>query len=187
MTVVFFVLGLALVIPAVADAQQDSSIYVIPDQIAALPGGDSASNPALCTQAESGGDLYLTLYAGNGGQGAVRWCDSLVAGDATVPVDPGTDLPHTGPEAVVSTCAVYMPDPGQPGMYSWGTVWSTPRGMDDAVDQCALLSAELTVTWRAGLQPADGEVIPVECADGWTTSRGAQPDACAQHGGVDSD
>ncbi|HEY2593903.1 MAG TPA: hypothetical protein VGK33_08385 [Chloroflexota bacterium] len=148
---------------------------MIPSEMAALPGGDAAPDRALCTQVESGGNVYLILYAGHGGQGAKRWCDSLVAGEATAPVNPGLDLPHAGPDAVVSTCALFMADPGDPSMYSWGTVWSSPQGMDDAVDQCSLISAELLVTWRAGLQPTASGVVPVSCADGWTTSRETNP------------
>jgi hypothetical protein len=155
--------------------------------MAALPSVDGAPNRSLCTQAEITGSVYLALYAGDGGQGAARWCESLVASDATVSVDPGQDLPHTGPDAVVATCALFMADPGQPGMYSWGSVWSTTQGTDDAVDRCSLLSAELAVTWRDGLEPTAGAVYPVECADGWTTSRGNQPDACSRHGGVGFD
>jgi hypothetical protein len=142
---------------------------------------------ALCTQAESDNSVYLALYAGNGGPGAERWCATLLATHDTVGVDPGQDLPHDGPNAVVSECAMLMPDPEHPDLYSWGAVWSTLQGLDDAVDQCSLLGSTLPVTWREGLQPAVANVVPVQCNDGWASARGSQPDVCARHGGVEAD
>jgi hypothetical protein len=169
--------------PAIGYTAQGSSIYVLPDAVSAT----RASDRALCTQAESDDSVYLALYAGNGGQGAERWCNALVAAEDTIPIDPGQDLPHAGPNAIISECALLMPDPDHPNQYSWGAVWSTVQGLDDAVDQCSLLGSSLIVTWRAGLQPAAGDVVPVQCGDGWASARGAHPDACARHGGVDAD
>jgi hypothetical protein len=169
--------------PALGYAAQNPSVYVTPDGVSA----SAVLNRALCTQAESDNSVYLALYAGNGGPGAERWCSTLLAAHETVAVDPGQDLPHDGPNAVVSECALVMPDPEHSNLYSWGAVWSTPQGVDDAVDQCSLLGSILTVTWRDGLQPAATDVVPVECSDGWASARGAQPDACARHGGVEGD
>jgi hypothetical protein len=182
-------LGLAMALlvlavqPAVGYAAQGPNVYVTPDGVS-LP---AVMDRALCTQAESDNSVYLALYAGNGGPGAERWCNTLLTTHETVAVDPGQDLPHDGPNAVVSECALVMPDPEHPDLYSWGAVWSTVQGLDDAVDQCSLLGSLLTVTWRDGLQPAAGDVIPVQCNDGWASARGAQPDACARHGGVEAD
>jgi hypothetical protein len=169
--------------PAIGFAAQDSSVYVLPDTVS----GPTVMDRALCTQAESDDSVYFALYAGNGGDGAERWCNALLAANDTIPVDPGEQLPHVGPDAVISECALVMPDPDHPGLYSWGAVWSTVRGLDDAVDQCSLLGSSLTVTWRAGLQHTDGDVTPVQCSDGWMSARGTQPDACARHGGVEAD
>jgi hypothetical protein len=169
--------------PAFAFTAQDSGVYVLPD--AAV--GPAVTDRALCTQVESDNSVYLALYGGNGGQGAERWCNALLAANDATPVDPGQDLPHAGPNAVVSECALIMPDPEHPDLYSWGAVWSSVQGQDDAVDQCSLLGSSLTVTWRDGLQHTAGDVIPVQCSDGWASARGAQPDACARHGGVEAD
>ena len=169
--------------PAIGYAQ-DPSVYVVPDAVSA----STVTDRALCTQAESNATVYFALYAGNGGQAAERWCAALLAlNDSVVPIDPGHDLPHAGPEAVVSECALFMPDPSRPDLYSWGAVWSTLQGLDDAVDQCSLFGSSLMVTWRVGLKPAAGEVVPVQCSDGWASARGAQLDACARHGGVEAD
>jgi hypothetical protein len=172
-----------IVQPAIGYAEQGPSVYVAPDGVSA----SAAMDRALCTQAESDNSVYLALYAGNGGPGAERWCATLLAAHETVALDPGQDLPHDGPDAVVSECALVMPDPEHPALYSWGAVWSTTQGLDDALDQCSLLGSALTVTWRAGLQPAAGDVVPVQCSDGWASARGDRPDACARHGGVEAD
>jgi hypothetical protein len=183
------VLGLAVTLfalvvqPEIGYAAQGSSVYITPDGV----GAAAAMNRALCTQAEGDTTVYLALYAGNGGPGAERWCTTLLSTHETVALDPGQDLPHDGPNAVVSECAMLMPDPQHPDLYSWGAVWSTTQGLDDAVDLCTLLGSTLTVTWRDGLQPAAGDIVPVECNDGWASARGAQPDACARHGGVEAD
>jgi hypothetical protein len=169
--------------PAIGYAAQGPSVYVTPGGVSA----PSVMDRALCTQAESDNSVYLALYAGNGGPAAERWCTTLLATNETVAVDPGQDMPHDGPVAVVSQCAMLMPDPEHADLYSWGAVWSTGQGLDDAVDLCTLLGSSLTVTWREGLQPAVGDVVPVECSDGWASARGAQPDACARHGGVEAD
>jgi hypothetical protein len=169
--------------PGIGFAAQDPNVYVIPDGVSA----PAVMGRALCTQAESDNSVYLAMYAGNGGPGAERWCTTLLATHETVAVDPGQDLPHDGSTAVVSRCAVIMPDPEHPDLYSWGAVWSTVQGLDDAVDQCSLLGSILTVTWRDGLQPAAGQIVPVQCNDGWASARGLQADACARHGGVETD
>jgi hypothetical protein len=169
--------------PAIGHAAQDPSVYVLPDAVS----GPAVTDRALCTQAESDDSVYFALYAGNGGPGAERWCNALRAMNDTSAVDPGQDLPHAGPDGVVSDCALVMPDPDHPELYSWGAVWSTVQGLDDAVDQCSLLASSLSVTWRQGLQPTDADVVPVQCSDGWASARGARPDACARHGGVEAD
>jgi hypothetical protein len=169
--------------PAIGYAAQSPDVYVNPDGVSAT----AVTDRALCTQAESNDSVYLALYAGNGGPGAEQWCNALLAAHETVAMDPGQDLPHGGPNAFVSECALVMPEPGHPDVYSWGAVWSTVQGLDDAVDLCTLLGSTLTVTWRDGLQPAAGDVVPVQCSDGWASARGAQPDACARHGGVEAD
>jgi hypothetical protein len=169
--------------PAIGYAAQGPNVYVTPSGVSA----PVVMGRALCTQAESDNSVYLALYAGNGGSAAERWCTTLLDTHETVGVDPGQDMPHDGTNAVLSQCALFMPDPEHAELYSWGAVWSTGQGLDDAVDLCTLLGSTLTVTWREGLQPAAGEVVPVECSDGWASARGAQPDACARHGGVEAD
>src|SRR5215471_502596 len=124
-----------IVAPASSYAAQGPNIYVTPDGVSA----PVVMDRALCTQAEGDNSVYLALYAGNGGPGAERWCTTLLATHETVAVDPGQDLPHDGPSAVVSECAMVMPDPQHPDLYSWGAVWSTAQGLDDAVDWCSLL------------------------------------------------
>src|SRR5215471_8613645 len=84
--------------PAIGYTSEGTNVYVTPDGVSA----PAVMGRALCTQAESDTSVYLALYAGNGGPAAERWCAALRATDATVAVDPGQDLPHDGPSAVVS-------------------------------------------------------------------------------------